>query len=63
MSADKELFLHISALEEDLALWTKELEYHKDFLTWRGLWDDFIYFRNNAYLEQNEDEPFPHYTL
>lgn len=63
MSTDKELFLHLSDLEDELVLWRKELEYHECFLSWMDLWDEFIYFRKNAHLEQTEDEPFPHYTL
>ena len=63
MSTDKELFLHLSGLEDELVLWRKELEYHECFLSWMNLWDEFIYFRTNAHLEQTEDEPFPHYTL
>ena len=63
MSTDKELFLHLSDLEDELVLWRKELEYHECFLSWMDLWDEFIYFRKNAHLEQAEDEPFPRYTL
>ena len=63
MSTDKELFLHLSDLEDELVLWRKELEYHECFLSWMDLWDEFIYFRKNAHLEQTEDEQFPHYTL
>ena len=63
MSTDKELFLHLSDLEDEPVLWRKELEYHECFLSWMDLWDEFIYFRKNAHLEQTEDEPFPRYTL
>ena len=63
MSTDKELFMYLSDLEDEIALWRKELEYHECFLSWMNLWDEFIYFRTNAHLEQNEDEPFLHYTL
>ena len=63
MSTDKELFLHLSDLEDELVLWRKELEYHECFLSWMDLWDEFIYFRKKAHLEQTEDEPFPRYTL
>ena len=63
MSIDKELFLHLSDLEDELALWRKEFEYHECFLSWMDLWDQFIYYRKNAHLEQTEDEPFPRYTL
>ena len=45
MSTDKELFLHLSDLEDELVLWRKELEYHECFLSWMDLWDEFIYFR------------------
>ncbi|MBR0455816.1 MAG: hypothetical protein IJJ01_04045 [Firmicutes bacterium] len=58
-----ELYQHTLALQEEIDRNTKELQYMKDFLTWRDLWNDFICFRMNAHLEQDEDEPFPRYVL
>ena len=63
MTYDDELNRHIADLNGEIKIWTKELEYYGSFLTWMDLWDDFIYFRMNAHLEQDEDEPFPRYVL
>ena len=63
MTYDDELYQHIADLNDEIKIWTKELEYHSSFLTWMDLWDDFIYFRMNAHLEQDEDGPFPRYVL
>lgn len=60
---EQELYLHMKTLEEDLCHDRKELQYFSDFLSWMNLWDDFIYFRKNAYLVQDPDEPFPRYVL
>lgn len=60
---EHELCLHMKYLEDELHNDQKELQYFGDFLSWMGLWDDFIYFRKNAYLMQDPEEPFPHYVL
>ena len=63
MTYDDELCQHIADLNDELKLWSKELEYHCSFLTWMDLWDDFIFFRKNSHLNQDEEEPFPRYVL
>lgn len=65
MNYDREyaLYLHMKDLEDELLNDQKELQYFSDFLSWMNLWDDFIYFRKNAYLMQDPDEPFPRYVL
>lgn len=60
---EQELYLHMKDLEEELHHDQKELQYFADFLSWMDLWDDFIYFRKNACLIQDPDEPFPRYML
>ena len=60
---EQELYLHMKDLEEELHHDRKELRYFSDFLSWMNLWDVFIYFRKNAYLVQDPDEPFPRYVL
>lgn len=59
----EELYLHMKDLEEEIRRDTIELQYYGDFLSWMDLWDDFIHFRINAHLEQDPDQPFPHYVL
>ena len=63
MTRYEELYQHILDLQDEIDHDTKELQYMKDFLTWMDLWNDFIYFKMNALLEQDEDEPFPRYVL
>lgn len=41
----------------------EELKFLNDFISWKGLEDDFQYFRNNAHLQTDEDIPFPSYVL
>jgi hypothetical protein len=60
---EHELYLHMKELEDELLNDQKELQYFGDFLSWMNLWDDFIYFRENAHLMQDPDEPFPRYVL
>lgn len=59
----EELYLHMKDLEDELRRDRVELTYYADFLSWMDLWDAFIYFRRNARLEQDPDEPFPRYVL
>lgn len=40
-----------------------ELKYLTDYISWKGLDDDFRYFRDNAHLQTDEDIPFPSYVL
>lgn len=63
MTRYDELYWHVLDLQDEIDHDTKELQYMRDFLTWMDLWNDFIYFRMNAQLEQDEDEPFPRYIL
>ena len=65
MNYDREhaLYQHMKELEDELLNDQKELQYFGDFLSWMNLWDDFIYFRKNAFLMQDPDEPFPRYVL
>lgn len=60
---EQELYLHMKDLEEELLHDQKELQYFADFLSWMDLWNVFVYFRENARLVQDPDEPFPRYML
>lgn len=63
MKYEEELFQYLDSIRSDIDFYTLELEYMESFLTWMHLWDNYLYFRQNARLEQNEDEPFPRYVL
>ena len=41
----------------------EELRYLRDFVHYQELEEEYLYFRNNAYEEENSDLPFPHLTL
>lgn len=41
----------------------EELRYLRDFVHYQDLEEEYLYFRNNAYEEENSDLPFPHLTL
>lgn len=41
----------------------ESLEYLSDYIAYRGLEEDFNYFRENAHRESDEDMPFPRYVM
>lgn len=63
MSVKDEQYQHILDLQNEIDCLTKELQCMSDFLSWTDSWDEFVQFRVNAHLEQDESEPFPHYVL
>jgi len=63
MNIYDELYQQLLDIQDDVHFYSEELKYMRDFLSWRHLWDDFADFRENAHLEQAEDEPFPRYIL
>ena len=54
---------HIQKLEEDQRYRSKELQYLNDYIHYKGLDDDYRYFRQNAHEERDENLPFAFYTL
>ena len=63
MTKKDELSQHVIDLQNEIKYQAQELQYMADFLSWKDLWDEFVQFRVNAHLEQDESEPFPHYVL
>ena len=63
MTEFDELYQHINELQDDINRKTKELQYLHDFLSWENLWEEYAYFRMNAHLEHNENDPFSIYVL
>ena len=37
----------------------EELKYLKDFIRWKGLDDEYTYFKNNSHLDDDYNLPFP----
>lgn len=60
---NNDLYHHCLDLQDEVDHDSKELMYLWDFLSWMDIWDDFIYFRTYAHLEQDEDDPFPRYVI
>jgi len=54
---------HIRDLESDLEQYLAEIKYLYDFIEYRGLKEDFLFFRENAHLDPTEELPFPSYVL
>ena len=40
-----------------------ELRYLNDFIRFKKMDEEYQYFRENAHEEQEENLPFPHFTL
>ena len=57
------IYEYIKELESDLEYLQKEKAYLEDFITFKSLTDEYVYFRQNAYEECPEDCPFPYYIL
>ena len=41
----------------------KEVEFLKDFIEWKSLTPQYMYFREHAVLEMDEEKPFLRYIL
>jgi len=60
---EETLLNHLENLELDLQQTILENRYMADFIAYKKLNDEFIYFRKYAYEKQPEDCPFPYFTL
>ncbi len=54
---------HIQEMECDQKYWSKELQFLNDYIRYKGLDEEYQYFRQNAHEERNENLPFAFYTL
>lgn len=54
---------YIEELEVEVANTQHENKYLVDFIAYKKLTDEFVYFRQHAHEECPEDCPFPYYTL
>lgn len=41
----------------------ESIDYLSDYIAYKGLVEDFNYFRENAHRESDEDTPFPRYVM
>ena len=41
----------------------ESIDYLSDYIAYKGLEEDFYYFRENAHRESDEDTPFPRYVM
>jgi hypothetical protein len=53
----------ISSLLEDTDRYKTDIHYLSEFLYYKKLEEEYLYFRKNAHEEYEEDMPFPHLTL
>ncbi|MDD3041268.1 MAG: hypothetical protein PHO71_25820 [Bacteroides sp.] len=54
---------HILSMQEDCKRSDLELQYLRDFISYKGLNKEFQYFRENSHEERSEDLPFSYFTL
>lgn len=54
---------HIEYLASTNDWLSEEIGYLKDFISYKGLNEEYDYFRRNAYREDDPEEPFPKYIL
>ncbi len=59
----QKLHEHMLDTNDDLNRCMAELEYYSAFIEWKGLTDEFAYFREHAYEKCDGDHPFPFLTL
>lgn len=60
---NKETEEYILDLQTELKEAYTENKYLSDFISYKGLSNEFVDFRLHAHEEQPEDCPFPYYTL
>ncbi len=59
----EELRYYIGCLLKDQESCQEDLEYLHSFISYKGLEEEYIYFRENAHEEYDEELPFPTLTL
>ena len=58
-----ELFDHLHNLEQEIEHLQTEQEYMSGFISYYGLEDQYVYFRNHAYHKSDPELPFPFLSL
>ena len=54
---------HMLDITDDNKRYLKDLRYLEAFIDWKNLYEEFLYFKNNAYEKYDEDLPFSRLTL
>ena len=54
---------YIHELHENQEKDSTELEYLHGFIEYKGLSDEYHYFREHAYKKHSDEDPFPPFTL
>lgn len=49
---------HMLDITDDNERYLNDLRYLEDFIDWKNLNEEFLYFKNNAYEKYDEDLPF-----
>ena len=60
----EEMYDHIHSQEQDIKYLSNENQYLSDYIKWKGLTEDFEYFKAHAHkVRLDEDLPFENYVL
>ena len=59
----QESFEDIKDLENESSRLYHELHYLHEFISYKGLTEEYRFFKENAHEEYDENCPFPHLTL
>lgn len=60
----EEMYDHIHSQNQDIKYLSDERQYLSDYIEWKGLTEDFEYFKAHAHKARlDEDLPFENYVL
>ena len=59
----QEMCEHVQELEYELSQAHNELRYLHGFISYKKLYDEYLFFEKNAHEEYDNDLPFSHLTL
>ena len=60
----EEMYDHIHSQDQDIKYLSNENQYLSDYIKWKGLTEDFEYFKAHAHkVRLDEDLPFENYVL
>lgn len=60
----EEMYDHIHSQDQDIKYLSNENKYLSDYIKWKGLTEDFEYFKAHAHkVRLDEDLPFENYVL
>lgn len=60
----EEMYNHIHSQDQDIKYLSDERQYLSDYIEWKGLTEDFEYFKAHAHKTRlDEDLPFENYVI